>query len=73
MTKPKIFPMPFARVCPLYVEKAKKKGRTRQEVDEIIFCLTGYDDNALQQVIENETGARKPFSAMPYKSIPTPH
>ena len=47
MEKPKLYTMPFATVYPLYLEKAKRKGRTKDEVDEIIFWLTGYDDSSL--------------------------
>lgn len=46
--KTKIFTMPFADVYPLYVQKAEKKGRTRDEVDRIITWLTGYDQAGLQ-------------------------
>jgi hypothetical protein len=47
--------MPFARVYPEYVAKAERKGRTKDEVDEIIFWLTGYDENSLQTQLENDT------------------
>src|SRR5690349_4581490 len=47
--------MPFARVYPEYVAKAKRKGRTKEEVDEIIFWLTGYDGTSLQTQLENDT------------------
>lgn len=40
--KHKIFTMAFARVYPLYVQKAERKGRTKDEVDEVITWLTGY-------------------------------
>ena len=39
--KPAIYTMSFAKVYPSYVAKAEKKGRTKQEVDEIIEWLTG--------------------------------
>ena len=45
--------MSFARVYPLYIEKAEKKGRTKQEVDEIIFWLTSYDKDSLQLQIDS--------------------
>lgn len=51
---PKIFTMKFARVYPLYVQKAERKNRTKAEVDQIIFWLTGYDQAGLQQQIEQE-------------------
>jgi hypothetical protein len=49
--KPRIFAMTFASVYPLYVQKAAKKGRTREEVDEVITWLTGYSGEQLRQAI----------------------
>ena len=46
--------MSFASVYPHYIQKAEKKGRTKEEVDEIIFWLTGYDKDTLQQQIDNK-------------------
>ena len=48
----RIFTTPFAEVYPLYVNKAERKGRTREEVDEIIAWLTGYDQAALQTQLD---------------------
>ena len=47
-----IFKTAFAKVYPLYVQKAERKGRTRAEVDEIIRWLTGYDQAGLQRQID---------------------
>lgn len=47
--------MSFASVYPHYVNKAERKGRTKAEVDEIIFWLTGYDQQTLQQHIDYKT------------------
>ncbi len=47
--KHKIYAMKFADVYPLYVQKAERKGRTQDEVDQIICWLTGYDQAGLQQ------------------------
>ncbi|HHQ0378933.1 TPA: DUF2200 domain-containing protein [Listeria innocua] len=55
MKKPRIYTMSFASVYPLYIQKAEKKDRTKEEVDEIIFWLTGYDQDTLQQAIDFET------------------
>ena len=49
-----IFAMPFAKVYPLLVQKAERKGRTKAEVDEVIFWLTGYDASALQAQLDKE-------------------
>ncbi len=53
MKKPRAYTMTFASVYPMYLEKAAKKGRTKAEVDEIIFWLTGYDKDTLQQQIDD--------------------
>lgn len=63
--KPRIFAMPFARVYPLYVQKAERKGRTQQEVDEIITWLTGYSDEQLRQVVEAGTDFEAFFAEAP--------
>ncbi len=52
MAAHKIFTMPFAKVYPMYVQKAIRKGRTQDEVDRIICWLTGYDHAGLQQELE---------------------
>ena len=54
-TKPRIYTIGFASVYPLYVEKAKRKGRTKEEVDQIIRWLTGYTQKALESQIEKQT------------------
>lgn len=54
MQKHKVFSMPFASVYPHYIQKAEKKGRTREEVNTIIFWLTGYDAQTLQQQLDNK-------------------
>lgn len=51
----RVFKMSFAGVYPHYIEKAEKKGHTKAEVDEIIFWLTGYDEQSLQQILDNRT------------------
>ncbi|NRH20834.1 DUF2200 domain-containing protein [Candidatus Gracilibacteria bacterium] len=52
MQNTKIFSMPFAKVYPLYITKVEKKGRTKSEVDEVIYWLTGYDEVGLQRIID---------------------
>lgn len=51
----RIFTTSFASVYPLYVAKAERKGRTKDEVDEIIGWLTGFDDEALARHLDDET------------------
>jgi hypothetical protein len=52
MAQHRIFTMPFAKVYPLYVAKAERKNRTKEEVDKVICWLTGYDRAGLQRQIE---------------------
>lgn len=53
--------MTFASVYPLYVAKVEKKGRTKAELNEVIKWLTGYDEKALQKVIEQKLTFEKFF------------
>ena len=46
--------MAFASVYPHYINKAEKKGRTKEEVHTIIQWLTGYDEKALQEQLDNK-------------------
>jgi hypothetical protein len=61
----RVYRMSFAGVYPHYIQKAEKKGRTKAEVDEIIFWLTGYNEKTLQQVIENKTDFENFFAKAP--------
>ena len=63
--KHRIYTMSFASVYPHYVNKAARKGRTKQEVDQIITWLTGYTDNDLHQINENETDFESFFNDAP--------
>lgn len=61
----RIFAMPFASVYPAYVNKAERKGRTREEVDELICWLTGYDAAGLKAQIEAKTSFEDFFARAP--------
>jgi hypothetical protein len=65
MNNTKAFKMSFATVYPLYVNKAEKKGRTKEEVDAIIFWLTGYNKRSLQKLIDNKIDFEKFFAQAP--------
>ncbi|HHU70409.1 MAG TPA: DUF2200 domain-containing protein [Clostridiales bacterium] len=54
MKKPRIYTIKFSTVYPLYIEKVEKKGRTKEEVDEVIYWLTGYDKASLLDQINKE-------------------
>jgi len=57
--------MTFASVYPLYVQKAERKGRTKNEVDQIIRWLTGYDAAGLQAQIDRGTDFEAFFAEAP--------
>jgi hypothetical protein len=61
----RVFKIPFASVYPLYLEKAEKKGRTKQEVDAIIKWLTGYSGAKLQRVIDAKLDLETFFARAP--------
>ena len=60
-----VYQMKFSRVYPMYVQKAEKKGRKKEEVDAIICWLTGYDKSSLQTQIEKEVDFESFFAKAP--------
>jgi hypothetical protein len=65
MAKHRIYTTSFASVYPLYVAKAEKKGRTKEEVDQIITWLTGYDQEGLQRELERKSDFETFFAEAP--------
>jgi hypothetical protein len=61
----RIYRMPLADVYPHYLTKAEKKGRTKQEVDQIIGWLTGYDQTGLDRELEARTDFETFFANAP--------
>lgn len=50
----RIYKMTFASVYPLYINKVQRKGRTKEEVDQVIQWLTGYTAAEIEQQVEAE-------------------
>jgi hypothetical protein len=65
MDTTRVFRMAFASVYPHYIAKAEKKGRTKAEVDTVIRWLTGYDEQALQQQIDDKVDFETFFARAP--------
>ena len=65
MSQHKIFAMKFANVYPMYVQKAERKNRTKEEVDQIIRWLTGYSQAGLQKQIEQGSDFQTFFAQAP--------
>jgi len=65
MPQHKIFKMAFAKVYPLYVQKAERKGRTKEEVDRLICWLTGYDQKGLNRQLKQQNDFETFFAQAP--------
>ena len=65
MNDDRVFAMNFAKVYPLYVQKAERKNRTKEEVDRLICWLTGYSQTQLRQQIERESDFKTFFAQAP--------
>lgn len=65
MSQHRIFTMPFASVYPHYVQKAERKKRTREEVDQIICWLTGYSASELLRALDQKTDFQTFFAQAP--------
>ena len=65
MTKHRIFTTSFASVYPHYVQKAERKGRKKEEVDQVICWLTGYTPEALTEQIERRKDFETFFGEAP--------
>lgn len=65
MKKERVYAILFSSVYPLYIKKAEAKGRTKEEVDRVIFWLTGYNPQTLQQQIDNKNDFETFFAQAP--------
>ncbi|MES2747289.1 MAG: DUF2200 domain-containing protein [Bacteroidota bacterium] len=65
MNSQRIYALRFASVYPLYIKKVERKGRTKDELDTIIYWLTGYNNNSLQQQIDNLNDFESFFAQAP--------
>ncbi len=65
MLQHRVFAITFARVYPMYIKKAESKNRTKEEVDQIICWLTGYDQAGLQRQIEQGNDLETFFAQAP--------
>lgn len=61
----RVFRMSFASIYPLYIQKVEKKGRTKAELDAILFWLTGYNKQTLQKQIDKKTDLESFFAQAP--------
>src|SRR5690242_4549117 len=62
MDNTRVYKMSFASVYPHYIQKAEKKGRTKEELDTVICWLTGFDAKTLQKHIDQKTDFQTLFA-----------
>ena len=65
MNNDRLYHMSFARVYPLYIAKVERKGRTKDEVDQIIRWLTGYSQTQLETQIQKQIDLQGFFAEAP--------
>ena len=61
----RIFRMSFASIYPLYLKKVERKGHTKEELDTVIYWLTGYNEQTLQKQIDTKTDLETFFAQAP--------
>lgn len=64
-TRQRVYTMVFGRVYPMYIAKAERKGRSKEEVDEIIRWLTGYSQKGIEAQIQKKSNFETFFSKAP--------
>ncbi|MES2702282.1 MAG: DUF2200 domain-containing protein [Bacteroidota bacterium] len=65
MDNSRVYKLLFSSVYPLYIQKVERKGHTKEEVDTVIFWLTGYDHETLQQQLDRKTTFETFFAEAP--------
>lgn len=65
MAEHRIFSTKFSSVYPLYVQKVERKGRTKQEVDQVICWLTGYSEQGLSKQLQSGCDIKTFFAEAP--------
>lgn len=65
MSNARVFAYTFASIYPHYITKVEKKGRTKEELDEVLMWLTGYNKKSLQQQIDQKSTLEDFFAQAP--------
>ena len=65
MDNTRVYRMSFASIYPLYIQKVEKKGRTKEELDDVLFWLTGYNKQTLQEQIDKKSDLETFFARAP--------
>ncbi len=65
MNYERVFKMSFASIYPLYIQKVEKKGKTKEELDTVLYWLTGYNNKTLQKQIDKKADLATFFAEAP--------
>lgn len=65
MDHARVFKYTFASIYTLYIQKVEKKGRTKEELDTVLFWLTGYDKKSLKAQIDSKNDLQTFFAKAP--------
>jgi hypothetical protein len=65
MDNERVYKILFSSVYPLYIKKVERKGRTKEELDTVIYWLTGYNEQTLQKQIEQKSDFKTFFEQAP--------
>ena len=65
MDNSRVFAMSFANIYPLYIKKVERKGRTKEELDEVLCWLTGHNKQTLQKQIDQKVDLKTFFDKAP--------
>lgn len=65
MDNTRVYKLLFSSVYPLYIKKVERKGHTKEELDTVIFWLTGYNEKTLQEQIDRKTDFETFFAEAP--------
>lgn len=65
MDNTRVYKLLFSSIYPLYIQKVEKKGRTKAELDTVLFWLTGYDEKTLQDQVNRKTDLQTFFTGAP--------
>lgn len=65
MGNERLYAMSFSKIYPSYVQKVEKKGRTKEEVNQIVFWLLGYDKTSLEECLRQECSVQNFFENAP--------
>ena len=65
MAEHRIYSIPYSDIHKLYIQKVERKGRTQEELEDVLTWLTGYSTEGLAEVVEEGVDLREFFNRAP--------